>query len=144
MGTANRKTRDGCRMVSLSSRVRLLVIRGGYQHTAIVRGTFRASSGCCRRSNSISKRKGCHRRFSINQPKHDGIKSRTKTVHQRVRASSKTFHSSFNPRFESSLLFHLHQLPKKRIRTEDVDEPEQKIMGRWSHAKRLQQPLPAE
>ena len=69
------------------------------------------------------------RRVSFNQPKHDGIKSRTKTVNQRLGTSPETFHSSVNSRFESALLFHFHQLPQKRIRTENVDESKQKIMG---------------
>jgi len=69
--------------------------------------------------------------LSADQPKHDGIKSRAKAVHQCLRPSSKTFHTSFNSWPESTLLLHLNQLPKKRVRTENVDELKQKILGGW-------------
>merc|ERR1712111_274064 len=53
----------------------------------------------------------------------------------------KTLHPGFNPRSEPTLLLHLHQLPEKRAGTENADEPQQKVLGGRTLAKRLQQPL---
>lgn len=57
------KARDGRRLVSLSPGLRLLAVRRGHQHAAVVRGAHGARSGGGGGPDPVGARKGGHRRI---------------------------------------------------------------------------------
>ena len=76
-------------------------------------------------------RKSGHRCVPIDQSKYDGFGSRTSSNHLSFGTFAKTLNTSPYSRFEQTLLFHRYKLQKKRTRTENVDESEQKILDGW-------------
>uniref|UniRef100_A0A8D8MNK2 (northern house mosquito) hypothetical protein n=1 Tax=Culex pipiens TaxID=7175 RepID=A0A8D8MNK2_CULPI len=124
-------------MVPLASGLRLLVVRRGHQHAAVVRGPVRACRGRRRRSDPVRQGQGRNRRVPTDQPEHAGAGPGTAPDHLESGSPPEALRSGADPRPQPPLLLDQHQLPEERTRAEDAAESAQKVLDGWTYVGQL-------